>query len=116
MKGSFRFTPLAEKIISNLNSFAIHKNSFLYSAFNRKVLQLVEAGLAERFISDFDNYYGRATAREGGPVVLVYDHLAAGFQIWLMFLGLSFSCFCFELFLKLYRSNMQLNIARIGQY
>lgn len=85
----------------NLLCFAFYQNHFLYPEFDRKVLQLVVAGLSKNFLEEYQVSYGNS--QEEGPVVLTTEHLRVGFQIWLICLTLPFGCFCLELLIKLYR-------------
>ena len=94
-KGKFKPTRLSERIIMNHLSFVFFNSSFLYKSFNKKLTQLVESGLAERYVNEFANPYPIEN-EDGGPVVLTFDHLSVGFQIWLLFLFVSFVSFLVE--------------------
>lgn len=96
-QGNFKMAILAERVMLNHKSFSFNKNHFLFKAFDRKLSQLVEAGLAKRFIDEFENDYKMEREPDVEPEVLSFEHLSVGFQIWLLFLLVSFLCFCLEL-------------------
>lgn len=77
-------TKLPERVMLNHRSFIFDKNHFLFRAFNRKLLQLVEAGLADKFIADYENDFKLDREPDGEPAVL-------------LFLFISLLCFCLEL-------------------
>lgn len=76
-----RYSQLKEKIISDYNGFMLAPNSFMFDSLNRKVVQFVESGLAQKFVSKY--FDTKKVAELNGPKVLTLDHLSAGFFVWL---------------------------------
>lgn len=99
-RGKIEFTQLEERIITDHIDFAFYKNSFMYEAFDKKLVQMVEAGITERIVAKYDSPY-KYEEPEGGPVVLTLSHLGVGFQFWLVFLCISIASFVLELLLLL---------------
>lgn len=106
-KGKLRLTELAQKIVFNHKSFIFERNHFLYSAFNTKITQLVESGIAKKIISDFGNDYEIERAQAPGPAVLSLAHLGVGFLVCLFFLLISFLCFGFEILFRLCENHLK---------
>lgn len=101
MKSRMQLTKLAERVILNHKCFAFEKNAFVYAAFDRKIVQLVESGLADKFIRDYESSIKMENFEEiDGPVVLTLNHLGVGFQIWLLFVFLSIAFFLLEMFVR----------------
>jgi hypothetical protein len=61
-----------------------YADNFMFFEFNRKVVQFVESGLADEYVSEFSS--PRKVEEENGPVVLTFDHLRIWFCIYLGFL------------------------------
>lgn len=76
------YSQLKEKIITDYIGFVLHKESFIFDQMNRKVVQFVESGLAQKFMENYKR--ARKNGEEGGPKVLTLEHLNAGFYIWLV--------------------------------
>lgn len=98
-KGDVSYTKLNERIITDYRSFVFSKNSFVFEAFDRKIVQMFESGMTEKFVRDFSNPYP-ATKASSQPIVFTLAHLGIGFQVWLVFIFLSCSCFLLELMAK----------------
>lgn len=63
--GTFQHLKLNEKIMSDHWSFLFEEpNSFMFDAFNRKVFQLVESGIAERNVKEFTSFRKNVTIDE----------------------------------------------------
>ena len=85
---------LKQPLKTNHQSFASKKYSFLFEVLDRKISQLVEAGLMDYYI---DEYMKKPEPiDETGPVVLTFEHLGVGFKIWLLALFISTFAFCLE--------------------
>lgn len=95
-KKKFQHRVLQEKIITNHVGFLLPPNSFIYEGFNRKIVQLVEAGLMQRYVAEHTGDYKEPEEEDGDPVVLNLDHLGIGFEICLLFLTIAFAVFIFE--------------------
>lgn len=95
-EGKIKFTQLDERIITDHIDFIFHKNNFMYKAFDRKLVQMIEGGIAERNVGEYDSRY-KYEEPEGGPVVLTLSHLGVGFQFWLVFLIICVAFFVLEL-------------------
>lgn len=95
--GTFKYTRLEEKIISDHYGFMFTVNHFIFKALNSKVVQLVESGIADRNVKDFCS---RCKSRGGDndePAVLTLDHLGIWFLIWIGFMIVCFVSFLGEL-------------------
>lgn len=86
---------LNERLISNHMSMCLPKEHVIYHAFNVKIIQMVESGLAKKYVDDY--IYKKKIAEQNGPVVLDLDHLGFGFLICLFCLLVAFLCFLIEL-------------------
>lgn len=93
--GTFKYTQLQENIISDHFGFQFAVNNFIYNAFNRKVVQLVEAGIADRNIKDFCSQCA-PKEETSDPLILTHEHLGIWFLVWLGCLLLCFMCFLVE--------------------
>lgn len=98
--GQYQFMKLPEKVMVNHKSFVFPRNHFIPLVFERKIPQLVEAGITERILKEFE--YSDRKSHDDKRKVLTIEHLSVGFKIWLLFLALSFGFFCLELLLKLF--------------
>lgn len=96
----FQYTKLAQRVIFNHKGFLFRSNIFFFDAFNEKLAQLVEAGIAEKFVDEETNSQKQ---EESEPVVLTLDHLGVGFKICLLFLAISFGFFLLEFAPSIYR-------------
>lgn len=100
---SFNYTQLQERVSLSHKSFIFFKTDILYSAFNNKLIQLIESGISDRFVDEYSNH-DHAEPDSGEPVVLTMEHLGVGFLVWLLFCLLSFVCFLIEVTPSAYRS------------
>lgn len=91
---AFTFTKLNEKIISDHWGFVFEMNEFMFEPFNRKVVQLVESGIAERFVT-----VGNATKFEKKvePPAITLNMLSVWFKLWAILMGLALFVFLVEL-------------------
>lgn len=104
VQGHFKHTKLEQRIGSNHKGFKLPKNHFIFEAFNHKIVQLFESGLATKFINDALSQSGKDD--EDGPVVLTIKHLGIGFKIVAFFLVISFIVFLLEFVPACYRRNV----------
>lgn len=79
----------------------------MYDAFNKKITQMVESGLANMFVRKFANPYQIEKAKKG-PDVLTLNHLGFAFKAWLVFLVVSLLCFLVE-FLPMFLARLVVN-------
>jgi tRNA(His) 5'-end guanylyltransferase len=90
--GRFKYTKLNEKIVSDHLSFIFKRNHFMFEAFNRKLVQMIESGFAEKFVTELDSNYAKHQS-DDGTSALCFDHLGIGFELWLLFVFTAFG-FC----------------------
>lgn len=91
----FKYTRLNEKILTDHWGFLFQDpNNFMFTAFNRKVVQLVESGIAKRNVEQFIS--GAKPEEQSEPCVLTLDHMGIWFLILLGCLLLSLSCIIME--------------------
>lgn len=100
-------TKLAQRILSDHRVFIMPKNSFFFEPLNHKIIQLVESGLAKKFVEEASPKPNKSD--EAGPVVLTLEHLGIGFKIVLFFLLISFIFFLLELFAARFQRNFARN-------
>lgn len=62
-KGAFKHTQLGEKLMSDHVVYWFSKNNFMFEPFNRKITQLVESGLATKYVKDFSKQQQRVLER-----------------------------------------------------
>lgn len=62
-KGTFEYVELAERVISDHIVYWFTRNNFIFESFNRKVSQLVESGLARKYVNDFMKKYRKVSDR-----------------------------------------------------
>ena len=90
---------MKEKIISDHLSFMIEdRSNFFHKLFNRKMQQLVEAGIARKIVADFTTVNFADGA--GTPMILTLDHFEIWFVIWLYGLLVAFLVFVVEFLLR----------------
>lgn len=56
-KNRVKFTKLAQRVLSNHESFAFVKNHFLLKFFDKKLVQLVESEIAAKYVKDVETWY-----------------------------------------------------------
>ena len=105
VNGTKKFTKLGEKILSNHWGFQFMTNDFMFKAFNTKVKQLVESGLAELIIKNATS--ANVPKSSNQPVVLTMIHLEIWFKILIMMMIIAFLSFFIEIIIK--RKNEILN-------
>lgn len=88
------YSQLKEKIITDYIGFVLHMQSFIFEQMNRKVVQFVESGLAQKFTEKYKR--ARQSGEEGGPKVLTLEHLNSGFYIWLVCVCIAVVVFMIE--------------------
>lgn len=93
-KGQNDYTSLEETVITDHAAFFLPRKSFMVEPFNRKVMQLVEAGIAEKIVKSYDKHFG--VEEPDDHIVLTLGHLGFGFYIWLGCLGIASAFFLLE--------------------
>lgn len=96
LKGKFKLTKLPERIILNHLSFSYWKNHFANVILDRKFSQLIESRIDERLVKNPNNKEVKKS-EDDEPAVSDLEILSVKFQIWLLFLVLSYVSFCLEL-------------------
>lgn len=94
------FSVLKEKVITDYCGFSMPTNAFMFESINRKVVQFVESGLAEELMKKYQ--WKNILHEEGGPKVLTFEHLHAGFSVWLASCAIAVLVFLCE---KCWRKN-----------
>jgi hypothetical protein len=85
LNGSKNFTTLNEKIVTNHWGFYFYSNQFIFNAFNKKIPQLVESGIADYIIKNEASYKKNFVDAEPKP--LTFNHLDYWFRIVLILLA-----------------------------
>lgn len=98
--GSFQHTMLKEEIITNHMAFSIPKECFMFKPLSQKISQLIEAGLAKKFVNRENEDKYRPIIQEFGPVVFTLNHLGVGFLAWLTFIIVACFAFILEIFIN----------------
>lgn len=94
---SFEFKTISERIMSYHWGFVFDVDNFMFKSFNRKVVQLVESGIADVLVKKAQ--FLKPKIKEEGPVTLNLDHLGIWFIVWSVFLAVAFVCFLCEVLL-----------------
>ena len=90
--GVFKHKIMKEKIISDHMSFMMEdRSNIFHKLFDRKMQQLVEAGIASKIIKDSTKV--NFVDDSGQPEILTFNHIEIWITIW--FLGVSVSVFAF---------------------
>jgi hypothetical protein len=84
------FTVLSEKILTNYQGFVFDPSHHIFKGFNRKIVQMVEAGIAQYLVEKETTQYKKNEPPEG-PVVINLNHIDVWFHIWAVFLGFALS-------------------------
>jgi hypothetical protein len=92
-KGTAKFAILEEIVLKDHWGFRFVVNNFMYDAFNRKIVQLVESGLADVFVKNATKKWRNVEA-EVKHVPLTMEHLA--FWFYLFFALLTAALFVLE--------------------
>jgi hypothetical protein len=94
--GTENFTILEEIVLSDHWGFRFEANNFMYDAFNRKIDQLVESGLADLIIKNVTVEW-RDIEPDEKHVALTIDHLSVWFYLWLILLAIALLVFILEI-------------------
>jgi hypothetical protein len=94
-EGTANFAVLEEIVLSDHWGFRFEVNHYMYDAFNRKIVQLVESGLADVLVKNATKKWRKVEAEEE-HVALTIDHLAVWFYLWLILLGIALLAFIVE--------------------
>jgi hypothetical protein len=87
---TFDFTMLDEKIMTNYRGFFFKPYHHIFKGFNRKTIQMFEAGIAQYLVQTEWTPYKKVEPLEG-PVVINLDHIDVWFHIWAVLLGFALS-------------------------
>ena len=98
-KESKKFTKLSEKILSNHWGFHFQTNDFMFKAFSRKIVQLVESGVSDLIVNNETSINDEKDAA-AEPVVLTMFHLGIWFQFLFGMLAASALFFGLECLVK----------------
>lgn len=79
-QGTFKHTELTEQLISDHIVYWFTRNNFIFESFNRKVSQLVESGLAKKYINEFMKKHPKVPERND----ITFDQMTAGTQVLLL--------------------------------
>jgi hypothetical protein len=93
--GTANFAILEEIVLSDHWGFSFEVNNFMYDAFNRKINQLVESGLADVFVKNATKKWRKVEADEK-HVPLALTHLSVWFYLWLIFIVIALIVFVLE--------------------
>lgn len=94
LKEKFKFTKLNEKIMTTLWGFRFENNHFMFKAYNRKIVQLVESGIADLIVKNHAPKRYEEPFSE--PKKLTLEHLDFWFIILTVFCGFALLCFLGE--------------------
>lgn len=97
--GSVKFTKLNQNLLTNHWSFMFFKNHFILKAFNRKIPQLVESGIADLIIKTEAQYKERVLDTLTKP--LAFKHLEYWFKLVLILYGTAGFLFVVEVLIGL---------------
>jgi hypothetical protein len=89
------FTKLNEKIVTNHWGFYFYTNQFIFKAFDKKISQLVESGIADHIIKNEARYNKKLV--EDSMTPLNFGHLEYWFRIMLILLGIATVVFVGEI-------------------
>jgi hypothetical protein len=98
-KNDFKGTILNEIIISNHWGLLFNSTYFLFEAFNHKVSQLFESGIAGKIVAKFVSAYQKKSDDDGN-VVLTLPHLAWWIWAWLTLMIVASLVFVVEYCMK----------------
>lgn len=95
-EGKIKFTELNEKIVTTFWRFEFEPNHFMFKAFNRKLVQLVESGIADVIVKN--HMYGSKNGEETHVErpALTLQHLAVWFIALAAFCSFATLCFFTE--------------------
>lgn len=118
-KGKIELTRLEDSIITDHVAFFFQNDSIMMEPFNRKLMQLTEAGISDQIVKTHDKHF--YVEPPDDKIVLTLGHLCIGFYIWFGCLGICLIIFLIEFFLKgslsrSYNLTMRKMKARIESY
>jgi hypothetical protein len=94
-KGTAKLAILEEIVLSDHWGFRFEVNSFMYEPFNRKIVQLVESGLADVFVKNATKIWRNVDA-DDKHVSLTLAHLSVWFYLWLILMVIALLVFVLE--------------------
>jgi hypothetical protein len=95
LNGTAKFAILEEIVLKDHWGFRFEVNNFMYNAFNRKIGQLVESGLADVYVKNATKKLKNVETQEE-HVVLTMEHLSVFFYLWLILLAIGVIIFSLE--------------------
>lgn len=101
-KGSVPFTVLKEKVLTNHWGFMLFSNQFIFKAFNTKIPQLVESGIADYIIQKESQF--RKNFENASKIPLSLEHLEHWFKFMLFSYALSGVIFILEFVCNLFEN------------
>lgn len=95
-EGRFKYKRLPESILINHVGFVQSKTCLIFNVFDRKIVQLLESGLAQHHIRNqkFDENKFQVGSE---PQVLTLNVMGDGFKLWLTCFSAAFLCFFIEI-------------------
>lgn len=90
---------LKEDLFTEMNALSFQQNHVFYEIFNRKLQQLIDAGITNYHI---DNEFESLNPKQyehlyvNEPKILTLFDLEAGFEVWLVTLAFAIAVFMFE--------------------
>jgi hypothetical protein len=95
---SLQFTQLKERILNEQLGFMFETLNFMFEAYDRKITQLMESGIAEWIYNELFPMPMHVQPEE--PKELSLKHLANWFWLWIGLMSIATLCFILELFMK----------------
>jgi hypothetical protein len=103
-EGNFKYTKMNEKIMTTLRGFQFLNNHLMFKAYNRKVVQLVESGIADLIVKNHTRKPYQEQFSE--PPKLTLDHLGVWFIIMGAFCGFAALFFVAEVLVAKVQQSM----------
>lgn len=94
-EGKAKFAVLKEVVITDHWGFQFERSNFLVNAFDRKITQLLESGLADLYVKNADRKF-KSIKEDEEHVPLSMKHLAVWFYMLTILLTVSFVIFIVE--------------------
>jgi hypothetical protein len=113
-EGNFKYTKLNEKIMTTLFGFQFTNNHLMFKAYNRKVVQLVESGIADLIIKNHTLKPYQQPFSE--PLKLTLDHLGVWFIILAVFCGFAALFFIAEVLVAKVQRSMKNKNTRVSKF
>lgn len=96
--GTLQWNTLDENVLSYNYGLALQRFHFATPIFQDAIVQLIEGGFYDRWISHYlKDRFATWKPEDAGPIVLTMNHLSIGFKLWLLMILLSSLAFVGEL-------------------